>query len=246
MIHIMGLSREVAKALIIDAAAGWKGSRNITDTNGYGVVPKRIEDILKTPDDEIKFLLSGTTEDYETYTYNLPVPVVNSKHPFYSKATLVYFPRCDRNQGVDYTSTEMDIQFGRVYLEKDTSKIKTIDDNKQADIGAVVYESEARNIYRKWDNVKHICEAIKSKAVPRKAYDAGMWGISVFTKERMTSSRREPMPFGVVITLKEMYGKNRIDDFIKMCMTRGWLVNTLDIENQVDVYTLAEEEIEFT
>ncbi|MGN0395083.1 MAG: S8 family peptidase [Coprococcus sp.] len=245
LIHIMGLNREVAKALIIDAAASWKGSNSITDTIGYGIVPRRIEDILNTPEDEIKFVMSGTTEDYETYTYNLPVPVVNGKHPFYSKATLVYFPGCDRNQGVDYTSTEMDIQFGRVYLENMTSKIKPIDDNRQTDSGTAVYEEEARNIYRKWDNVKHICEEMKTRAVPRKSYDAGMWGISIFTKERMSSSNRKAMPFGLVITLKEMHGKNRLDDFVKMCMTRGWLVNRLDVKNQIDVYSLAEEEIEF-
>lgn len=30
-----------------------------------------------------------------------------------------------------------------------------------------------------------------------------------------------------------------------MCMARGWLVNRLDIENQLDVFVKGEEEIEF-
>lgn len=47
------------------------------------------------------------------------------------------------------------------------------------------------------------------------------------------------------MTLKEMNGVNRIDDFIKMCMARGWLVHRLDIENQLDVYAKAEEDIVF-
>ena len=46
-------------------------------------------------------------------------------------------------------------------------------------------------------------------------------------------------------TLKEMNGVNRIDDFVKMCLARGWLVQRLDIENQLDLYAKAEEEIEF-
>ena len=66
LIYVMGLSREVAKALIIDAAAKWGPSGNVSDTMGYGVVPKRIEDILNTLDDEIKFIITGTTQDYET------------------------------------------------------------------------------------------------------------------------------------------------------------------------------------
>lgn len=45
--------------------------------------------------------------------------------------------------------------------------------------------------------------------------------------------------------LKEMNGVNRTDDFIKICMARGWLVNQLDIENQLDIYAKAEEDIVF-
>lgn len=249
LIYVMGLSREVAKALIIDAAAKWGPSGNVSDTMGYGVVPKRIEDILNTSEDEIKFIITGTTEDYETYNYKLPVPVVNGNHPYYAKAVLCYFPYCDRNQGVDYTGTEMDIHFGRVITEKKNgttkTKIKPIDDNKQTEEGQVMYEEDARNIFRKWDNVKRICEQIKDKGRPRKSYDAGMWGIGVITKERVTSRNRRPLQFGLVITLKEMYGKNRIDDFIQMCEAKGWLVNRLDVQNQLDIYARAEEHIEF-
>ena len=245
LIHKMGLSREVAKALLIDSAAGWRGNGGISDTIGYGIVPQRIEDIVHTREDEIKFVVMGTAEDYETYTYNLPVPVVNGKHPFYARAMLIYFPNCDRNQGVDYTSTEMDIHFGRVKTIGEKSKVYPIDDNKQTEEGHPIYEEEARSIYRKWDNVKRICEEIKDRAVPRKSYDAGMWGISIYTKDRVSSKKREAMQFGVVVTLREMYGKNRIDDFIKMCMAKGWIVNRLDVENQLDVYAKAEEEIEF-
>lgn len=129
LIHVMGLTREVAKALLIDSAAKWSANGRISDSIGYGVVPKRIEDVLSTSDDEIKFFITGTTEDYETYNYNLPVLVVDGKHPFYARAVMIYFPHCDRNQGVDYTSTEMDIHFGRV---QPNGKLKTIDDNKQS------------------------------------------------------------------------------------------------------------------
>lgn len=36
-----------------------------------------------------------------------------------------------------------------------------------------------------------------------------------------------------------------IDDFIKMCMMRGWLVSGLDVHAQVEVYAKAEEKIIF-
>lgn len=105
----------------------------------------------------------------------------------------------------------MDIHFGRVITEKKNgtvkTKIKSIDDNKQTEEGQVMYEEDARNIFRKWDNVKRICEKIKDRRVPKKSYDAGMWGIGVVTKERVTLKKRRPLQFGLVITLKEMYGK---------------------------------------
>ncbi len=247
LIHIMGLSRELAKALLIDSAAKWDRKDDIFHRIGYGILPKNISDIVHSSNDEIRFLMMGTSEEYETYTYNLPVPVLNNAHPYYAKATLVYFPQCNRNQGVDYTSTEMDIHFGRIIInKKNKASIKSIDNNKQSEEGLVtLYEEDARKMYRKWDNVKHISEEIKDKAVPRKAYDSGLWGLSIKTKERTVTRTKEPLQFGVVVTLKEMNGVNRIDDFIKMCMARGWLVSKLDVQNQIDIYAKAEEEITF-
>ena len=89
-----------------------------------------------------------------------------------------------------------------------------------------------------------ISEELKDRAVPRKVYGAGMWGLSIKTKERLKEKNGRGLSFGVVVTLKEMYGENRIDDFIKLCMMRGCVVNRIDVENQIDIYNKAEEEIE--
>lgn len=244
LIHTLGFSREIAKALLIDSAAGWNTDFNQRFSVGYGVVPQRIEDVVKSRDDEIKFFMTGSSDEYEVYTYNIPVPIVDNAHPFYARATMVYFPQCTRNQGVDYTNTEMDIKFGRVKDDDGTPSVQSINNDTQGS-GSYLYENDARAIFRKWDNVKHICEAQKSRTVPRKKYDAGLWGLSVTTKERQKSTRNRNIPFGIVITLKEMNGKNRIDDFIKMCMVRGWIVNRIDVDNMVEVYNKAEEYIDF-
>ncbi len=246
LIYVMKFSREVAKALIIDSAAGWNRQDNTTYIKGYGLVPKKIEDILHSKDDEIRFIMTGTIDEYEVYTYNIPVPQDMNAHPFYAKATLAYFPKSDRNQGVDYTNTEMDIHFGRIMEQKGKAVIKAINYNKQAEEGLnLIYEEDARKLYRKWDNVKHICEAIKDRPRPRKAYQSGMWGLSIKTKERLETKNGRGLQFGVVVTLKEMNGVNRIDEFIRLCMLRGWVVNSIDIDNQIEVFTKAEEEIEF-
>lgn len=246
LIHNLGLSREVAKALLIDAAAGWDRKDDISHSLGYGVVPIRIDDIIQTRDDEIRFIMTGSSEAYETYTYNIPIPIYDEKQPFFARATLCYFPKCIRNQGVDYTSTEMDIHFGRVREEKGRAVIKPINANRQGDSERLYLpEENARKLYRKWDNIKHINDTIKEASRPRKVYGSGTWGLSIKTKERLRNKNGKGLPFGVVITLREMSGENRIDDFIKLCMMRGWIVNRIDVINRVEVFEKAEEEISF-
>lgn len=246
LIEVLGLSREVAKALIVDAAAGWNSvgnDPNLAPWVGFGVVPTKIDDVVRVDDDEIKFVVSGVSEKWETYTYNLPVPIHNEKHPFIAKATLCYFPSCSINQGVDYTDTELDIYFGRVKGDG----IKSINKNTQSvDDGEkhYVYERNARKFYRKWDNTKHINETLTEKPRARKVYENGMWGLSIKTKDRLIK-RSGGTNFGLVVTLKEINGVNRINDFIRQCELRGWLVSRVDVDARIDIYNKAQETVTF-
>lgn len=247
LICVLGFTREVAKALLVDAAAGWTVLKDISPAVGYGIVPQRIEEILQTPNDEIKFIMTGSADAYETYTYRIPVPVAKGKQPFYARATLCCFPKCVRNQGVDYTTTEMDIHFGRVKIEKDgKTKIKSLNANMQGDEGSThLVEEDARRVFRKWDNIKHISDTLKASPRPRKIFGNGDWGLSIRIKERLRGKSGRGMPFGVVVTLKEMTGENRIGDFIKACQVRGWVVQQIDIENRLDIHAKADEDIFF-
>lgn len=243
MIEVLGFSREIAKALVIDSATTWQEDKRLSVLVGYGTVPIHIKDVISSPDDEIRFVLSAKSEKFDTYSYNIPVPTYKDKYPYIAKATLCYFPRCTRNQGVDYTNTEMDVYFGRLDTK---GRIKTINDNHQSSgDGSHLLEAEARKDYRKWDNVKHIREYLKINARGKKIYTNKMWGISIKTKNRLQPKDGEGINFGVVVTLKEINGVNRIDEFIKQCSFRGWLVNKVNVENQIDVYNTAEEEIIF-
>ncbi len=251
LIDILGMSREVAKALLIDSATGWDKQVISPFTIGHGVVPIKIEDIVNSADDEIQFILSGVSEEYDTYNYNLPIPVtkkgslLKEEHPFVAKATLCYFPFCSRNQGVDYTNTEIDISFGRL-SNNSKQPLKPINNNYQSDEnGTYTWEEDARKIFRKWDNIKHIKETFTGKNRAKKAYDTGLWGLSLKTKERLNQKHGNGLKFGIVITLKEINGKNRIEDFIRNCSLRGWIVNKIDVENKIDIYNIAEEEIVF-
>ena len=214
LIDILGLNREVAKALIIDAARGWdeKPSPEEVALYGHGVVPIRIEEIIQTKDDEIKFLLSDISEKWNTYSYHFPVPLKNDKYPYIARATMCYFPMCNRAQGVDYTNTELNLHFGRI---KNNGKLNEINDDKQNQDGSFdaerhyILEGEARDRFRKWDNVKYITEIPKDKMRHRISYNNKNWGMEIKTNNRLDPKDGMGIRFGVVVTLKEMDGVNR-------------------------------------
>lgn len=245
MIEVLGLSREISKALLIDAAAGWAEPSDLTRM-GFGIVPISIDDVVKAKNNEIRFFMTAMADEYETYTFQLPVPIVAGAYPYQSRVMLTYFPYCDQRQGVDYTGTEMDVHFGRVQVdEAGKDSIMPINKNRQDDPGTrVIYEAEARQIYRKWDNVKRVAEKVSERSRPRKIVGPSrLWGLSVKTKERKTDGSRDKIPFGAVVTLREMNGVNRIDDFVRACETFGWIVNRVDVQSRVNLYAKAEEEI---
>lgn len=101
-------------------------------------------------------------------------------------------------------------------------------------------EEDARNTFQEWDNIKYISEVLIDNLKPRKIYDNSMWAINLRIKELFNNHDGERMNFGVVITLKEMNGINRIQDFIQLASLKGWLVNRIDLQNRIDVYTQTE------
>jgi len=246
LIHIMGFSREVAKALLLDSAAGWRRDSAHQDLLGFGVVPIHINDVLSSSNDEIRFVVQGFSEAYEMYAYSIPVPMSNDQFPYVARATLCYFPKCSRSQGVDYTDTELDIQFGRM---NHRGKIQSIDNNLQGDeMPHSLFEKDVRTKFRKWDNVKHISEGLKRGARARKRLSQvnPNWGMSIKTKERLPTKSGRGLRFGVVVTLRELTGANRIREFIQLCRANNWFVNEVDIHTRVQIWDRAEEVLEFS
>ncbi|ABJ62349.1 S8 family peptidase [Leuconostoc mesenteroides] len=251
LIHVMGLSREVAKALIIDSAIGWNQNKSFNELAliGHGIVPISISEVLETPEDEIKFMISDVSEKYDSYNYNFPVPIKDSAFPYIAKATMVYFPKTSRSQGVDYTNTELNIKFGRL---KDVAKGDPIDpinsDHQNVDDGKphYLYEENARKLFQKWDNVKHIGEKYSQRKQVKSILNNHnpQWGMSVKTTERLASRDGEGVRFGVVVTLKAIDGVNRIEEFINSAYLRGWLVTRLQVENQIVLFNKLNEEVE--
>ncbi|WGI36689.1 hypothetical protein [Mesomycoplasma lagogenitalium] len=140
----------------------------------------------------------------------------------------------------------MDIKFGKMKGEN----ISSIDGNNQSSYKKIkLYESDARKLYGKWDNVKIISEndtTLNGKnKKPKTNIFNSLWGINIKTKERYNYKDGENLKFAIIITLKELNGQNRKEEFIKWCSERGWLVNEINIKNEIDIYNKSEEEINF-
>lgn len=243
LIDIMGLPKEVAKALIIDSAAGWEYKQNTykhQDLIGYGVVPINIKDILTSDNSEIKFILYETSKAYKTANYAIPVPKdKEGKYPYIARATLCYFPKCRREQGVDYTNRELSLKFGKVGKDGD---IEDINKNVQDDNVGHPTERKSRQEFRKWENTKFISSLFhKNRAL--KSFDDKFWGFCVTSKERFTSPKKESLNFGAVITLREIKNVNRIEDFKHSCLLRGYIVTELEVHNQIDIYESSQQEL---
>lgn len=250
LIDVLGLNREVAKAMIIDAARGWneKPTPEEIALYGHGIVPIKIDDIIHTKNDEIKFVVSDISEKWNTYNYYFPVPLKNNKYPYIARATMCYFPLCNRAQGVDYTNTELNLHFGRIGENNKVSDIKgdtqNMDETSNSEKN-YLFEVEARKQFRKWDNVKYIAESATKKMEPKNSYQNKNWGMEIKTNNRLNPEDGKGVRFGVVVTLKEMKGINRIDDFIRNCTLNGWLVNVIDVEHRINVHRKMNEEIKF-
>lgn len=254
LIYKMDLNREEAKALLIHAATGWQ-SLYQRDYLGYGIVPKHINDVLSTPKDETRFVITDHLKGYETSTFNLPLPVINNKFPFVVKATLCYFPACSRKQGVDYASSEVSFRIGRVreVIKKNSKgeeekkiEIKPINNDMQDKSGEHTTEEKARDAFRKWDNIKFIGELFSENARPRKTYNDDRWGIALNVKERSESKRcGQGMRFALVVSIKTLDGKNYYNDFVRRVSSRGWIVQPIDIEQRLNIYNEAEIDITF-
>lgn len=251
LMDIMNLPREIAKALLVDSTVSWRQNQQISPLIGYGVVPVRIEDLLQSREDEIKFFILENAYQYDTYNYGLPVPVEKDKHPYIARVSLCYFTKCNRNQGVDYTDTELDLHIGPMKAVTSRGAIPGIYDiknNNQASPGFLnLPEKIVRKFFRKWDNLKVIFETLETEKGgtrrPRIKGERGLWGISVKTKSRQSKPQGDSLKFGLVVTLKALDGKNRIQEFIQSCTARGWIVQDFDIELCTQLHVKLQSEI---
>lgn len=240
LIYKMHLSCESAKALLIDSSKSWNQPSDMNSL-GYGVVPIHINDVIKSRNDEIKFLITGTVTDYETYNYKIPIPAVRNTHPSVARATLCYFPKCNRDQGVDYTCTELDLHFGRL----NKGKLSSLKANTQGEKEDYTDEETARKSLQKWDNTKSISDSLTNRSRPKKAYENPLWGLKIRKTSRYQDGSHEPQRFAVVITVRELDGVNRIDSFIQQCNALGWQVNRIRVENELNIYEESQVEVDF-
>ena len=115
LIDVMKFPIEIAKALIIDSAAGWQYKQHnykYQHLLDYGVVPIDIHDVVYSSHDEIKFYIYDQSSAYQMF--NFQIPMLKDKDgncDYIARATMCYFPHASRWQGADYTDCELSLNF---------------------------------------------------------------------------------------------------------------------------------------
>ncbi|MDO5530773.1 S8 family peptidase [Sutterella sp.] len=239
MIHVLGFSRETAKALLIDSAEGWvpENSRNTAEL-GHGVVPAHIGSIISCEPSEIRFVIQGKVLNYRTFRHDLPVPRDKfNRFNWNMRATLCYFPPCLREQGVDYTLTELGLRFGRIMENGEIEQPSSL-----GNAGEKISEKTARRSDGKWNNTK-VIKKIISKGL--KNY-RDLYGFGVISNNRLKPLRENALPFSIVVTLRNRDGQNRIADFMQMYQANGWFVEQVDHVSLENMSRIASEELEFS
>lgn len=257
LIYRLNLTKEIAKALLVDAAYGWSNTSENSFLMGSGILPHNIQDIIYSPADEFKLLVRNECSKGFTMGFNIPLPLMDNKFPFIAKATLCYFPKCSRKQGVDYTLTELDLHFGRM---NGSTGIRSINNNKQGNSGVhELFEEDMKSLFRKWDTVKHITEGVKTNPRSKTVLNSsnsnspfGYWGFKINKKSRLDPEDKkdeaalEKVSFGLVMTFKSIDKRNRVSDFKYYAKAQGWTVNEIDIDVMNEVYEEGQVELEFT
>lgn len=254
LIHIGKLSPIEAKALLIDSAAGWNPSPDPLFLRGHGVLPSDIRKITDTPEDEIRFIVSGAAAQRSTFNYLLPVPDNgHGRYPFKVRTTFCYVPKCDRDCGVDYVLDELTARFGIMgATDKNNPKVNNITGaNRTKDDETPMTEQEAREELMKWDNVKRRVEKLSQGSKDRgKEKTNNHWGIEIVKSSRRGFAKtpregNEPVRFALVVTLKEVTKANRITEFVRKCEAGNWVVRRLDIDAMLDLRARADADIVF-
>lgn len=255
LMEVMHLPRDVTKALLIDSALSWETKMiksGVSNELGYGVVPIKIEDVLQSKGDEIKFYITGKVSNYETYTAGIPVPMDNRGcQPYATRVVMSYSPACNRKQGVDYTNTELTLSMGRFKhaKKKDGSLKRSVqpiaDKYTSAPIDFIPYEGAVREYKRKWDNVKVKSEQYQGSK-PKKTYtEMGLWGASIKKNERHNDASGENLTFGLVVTFKALDGNSRVNEFIQQSIRHGWTVRSVRVREKIRIIEQAQNRIQF-
>lgn len=246
LIYYLGLPLEVAKALIIDSAIGWNPRDSVSTAIGYGVVPVKIEDVIHCRNDEIRFYVNILAHEDKICAYNIPVPGTDTGYPYIARATMCWFSDCDRYNGVDYTGTDTELRFGRVrYRNTRAGKVPEIIpvDMDSKDTEETAASEGSISSWMKQANVSFICESQKGSYRTKKRYGNYTWGLELKVNRRNPENTPAVRTYGLVVTFKEITGRNRINDFINLCLASDWAIRPIDVRESLEVYAKGQEEL---
>lgn len=219
----------LAKALLIHSARInsksllKEGQRLYT---GYGMAPNDPQDILQTSSDEITIVFKqGIKQGKMLEMLDFPFPkslIYEGKYHGEIFMTLVYSPLLDKNYGVNYCRSNVDVSFGPVYSNKTyNSKVKLEKVNEYA------FEKERVKNGSKWAPVKAYYHNLKQGIQV-----GNCWKLEINRLTRYDVALPE-QEFILVITIRDPNGKDIYSDMVNELREKSFVTNNLEVRSQV-------------
>lgn len=219
----------LAKALLIHSARInsksllKEGQRLYT---GYGMAPNDPQDILQTSSDEITIVFKqGIKQGKILEMLDFPFPkslIYEGKYHGEIFMTLVYSPLLDKNYGVNYCRSNVDVSFGPVYSNKTyNSKVKLEKVNEYA------FEKERVKNGSKWAPVKAYYHNLKQGIQV-----GNYWKLEINRLTRYDVALPE-QEFILVITIRDPNGKDIYSDMVNELREKSFVTNNLEVRSQV-------------
>lgn len=219
----------LAKALLIHSAR--INSKSLIEKKqrlytGYGMAPDDPQDILQTSSDEITIVFKqGIKQGKMLEMLDFPFPkslIYDGKYHGEIFMTLVYSPLLDKNYGVNYCRSNVDVSFGPVYSgKKYSSKVELEKGNEFA------FEKERVKNGSKWSSIKAYYHNLKHGI-----QEGDYWKLEISRLTRYDVVLPE-QEFILVLTIRDPKGKDIYTDMVNELREKSFVTNNLEVKSQV-------------
>ena len=226
LIYYEGYSILEAKAMIIHAAYV-NSFDNQNQKNGWGVVPKHIDEITNSKDSHIRFVFKEKISNTKSSFMKLKIPQQNQQE-YSILMTVLSSERVDQKYGCEYVRSSVNVNMGPLDDNNDFINHKKLKPTIIADDSGepIAHEKKLIKEYSKWKLTNCLEDIIKRERIGIYNY-----GISAKIDKRMSEIKDHSINHDMIciVTLIHKDDKDKYKEFIKVNAN-----NIINVESKIE------------